>query len=172
MATVEIQRETPAWKGARLLKLTERSRTALEQLALVPGVHGACICDNRGAILGVLLAGTGDRSLYEHVALALTQCLAALERRSPIQEIELRFQRNLLVARDLGNALVVIICSPAVNPSLLRMALNVGTSPFQSDAALQESLARIAPSRAHTLGPEHLNAEDHALLRRAGLGLA
>lgn len=172
MATVEIQRETPAWRGARLLSLAAHSRAALEQLALVPGVHGACICDNHGAILGLLLAGVGDRRLYEHVGIALTQCLAALQGRSPIQEIELRFQRTLLMARDLGNALVIVICSPAVNSSLLRMTLNVGTSPFQSDAALQENLARIAPSRAHTLGPDHLNAEDRALLRRAGLGLA
>lgn len=168
MATIVTQLETPFWRGERLIVLKLRTHSALEQLALVAGVQGACLCDNHGAILGMLLAGTADRPLYERIALALTQCLAVLQTRSAIKEIELRVERKLLVARDLGNALIIPVCSPDVNLSLLRMTLNVATSAIEGDPKLQHSLAQAAPSRAYTLDQEHLDASARSLLKKTG----
>ena len=168
MATIVTQLETPFWTGERLVVLKLHTHGAFEQLALVAGVQGGCFCDNHGAILGMLLAGTGDRQLYERIALALTQCLAVLHTRSAIKEIELRVERKLLVARDLGNALLILVCSPDVNLSLLRMTLNVATSPIESEPKLQQSLAQAAPSRAYTLDQEHLDASVRSLLRKTG----
>jgi hypothetical protein len=172
MATIVTQEETPAWNGVRLVSLKQHSYSAFEQLALVPGVQGACICDNNGAILGMLLAGTGDRRLYERTGLTLSQCLVALQARSAIKEIELHYESKLLVARDLRNALIVVICGPDVNLPLLRMTLNVATSPLENDAELQRSLVQLAPSRAHTLSQKHLDASARNLLQKGGLRIS
>ena len=169
MATIVTQEVTPAWSGSRLARLKQRSQGIFEQLATVPGVQGACLCDNQGEILGMLLTATGDRRLFERIGLALSQCLAALSKLSPLTNIELRFERKLVIARDLGNALVVVLCSTAANTAVLRMALEVAANPFEGDADLQRDLRQVAPSRSSTLGREHLDASARHLLLKAGL---
>ena len=169
MATIVTQEATPAWSGSRLAHLRQRSQGIFEQLAMVPGVQGACLCDNQGAILGMLLTATGDRRLFERIGFALSQCLAALSKPSPLKTIELRFERKLVIARDLGNALVVVMCGTEANAPVLRMALEVAASPFEGDADLQRDLRQVAPSRSSTLGREHLDASARHLLLKAGL---
>ncbi len=172
MATIVAQEETPAWSGKRLQGLNRHSRGVFEQVALVPGVQGACLCDNYGRILGMLLAGTGDRRLYERIGIALIQCLVALQARSAMKEIELHCERTLLVARDLRNGLIAVVCSAEVNLPLLRMTLNVAISPLESDAELQRSLVQVAPSRLHTMGQRQLDASARSLLQKGGLRLS
>ena len=169
MATIVTQEATPAWSGSRLAHLRQRSQGIFEQLATVPGVQGACLCDNQGEILGMLLTATGDRRLFERIGLALSQCLAALSKLSPLTNIELRFERKLVIARDLGNALVVVLCSTAANTAVLRMALEVAANPFEGDADLQHDLRQVAPSRSSVFGREHLDASAQHLLLKAGL---
>ena len=169
MATIVTQEMTSAWNGARLRRLKQQSQGLLEQVAQMPGVHGACLCDNRGAILGMLLVATGSRRLFERIGLALTQCLAALGGQTAVKSLEVRLERKLVVARDLGHALLVLVCETEVNVSVLRMALDVATNAFETDAELQRGLAQAEPSRSVTLSPEHLDAPAQSLLQKAGL---
>jgi hypothetical protein len=169
MATIVTQEASPAWSGSRLARLKRRSQEIFEQMTTMPGVQGACLCDNQGAILGMLLTATGDRRLFERIGFALTQCLAALSRPSPLKNIELRFERKLVIARDLGNALVVVLCSTETSAPVLRMALEVAANPFEGDADLQRDLRQVAPSRSSTLGREHLDASARHLLLKAGV---
>lgn len=172
MATIVTQEPSPAWSGARLQRLRQRSQALLEELLQVPGLQGSCLCDNRGGLLGLLLSATGHRRLFERMALPLCQCFAALEGRLAVRSLELRLERKVVVARDLGQALLVAVCAPEVNLPVLRMALEVATHPFETDADLQKSLAQVEPSRSATLSPTALDATARALLQRAGLRIA
>lgn len=136
------------------------------------GVQSACIYDNHGALLGSLQAGTGDRRLFDHMGLALSQCFGALHARCACRDLEVLFERKAVVARDLGNALLAVVCSVDSNLPLLRMTLNVAAHPFEADAELQRGLKQAAFSRGRTLGGDHLDALAQSLLERAGVRAA
>jgi len=172
MATIITQDANLAWSGVRLALLKERCQAMFEQLARVAGVQGACVCDNHGVILGLLLAGVGDRRLFERIGLGLSQCLGALHARSAVIDLEVVFERKTVVARDLGNATLAVVCSADANLPLLRMTLNVAANPFEGDAELQRGLQQAALSRANTLSGEHLDALARSLLQRAGVRAA
>jgi predicted regulator of Ras-like GTPase activity (Roadblock/LC7/MglB family) len=172
MATIITQDANLAWSGVRLALLKERCQAMFEQLARVAGVQGACVCDNHGVILGLLLAGVGDRRLFERIGLGLSQCLGALHARSAVRDLEVVFERKTVVARDLGNATLAVVCSADANLPLLRMTLNVAANPFEGDAELQRGLKQAALSRGNTLSGEHLDALARSLLQRAGVRAA
>ncbi len=172
MATILAQEANLAWSGVRRVLLNQRCRQTFDELAQVRGVQGACVCDNHGAVIGMLLAGALDRRLFEQIGLALSQCLAAIHARSAVTDIELQYERKVVVAHDLGNALLVVVCNADVNLPLLRMTLNVAASPFEADAELQRALKQAALSRTNTLSQEHVNASDRSLLHKAGLRLS
>ncbi len=168
MANIVTQEASSAWSGGRLLRLKERCQGVLEQLAQVPGVDGACLCDNHGAVVGMLLPAGWNRRLFERIGLALCQCWAAMHARWPLKGCEVRFEGKVVVARDLGNALAVAVCGPDANLPILRMALNVAANPFETDAELQRDLAGAAPLRAKTLSRE-LDGPARTLLEKGGL---
>ena len=172
MATIITQEGNLAWSGVRLALLKKRCQAMFEELARVGGVQGACVCDNHGAVLGMLLAGAGDRRTFERIGLALSQCFGALQTRSAGRDLELVFERRAVVARDLGNAALAVVCGADANLPMLRMTLNVAANPFESDAELQRGLQQAAPSRANTLSGERLDALARTLLHRAGVRAA
>ena len=172
MATIVAQDANLAWSGVRLVLLNQQCRQLFQELVQVRGVQGASVCDNHGNSLGMLLTGAGDRRPFEQMGLALCQCLVALQGRSAVKELELHYERRLVVARDLGHALLVVWGSVDVNLPLLRMTLNVAASPLEADAELQRGLKHAALSRMHTLGPEYLDASARGLLQKAGLRLS
>ena len=170
--TIITQEANLAWSGVRLALLNERCRTMFEQLAGVAGVQGGCVCDNHAAVLGLLLAAEGDRRTFERIALALSQCFGALHARSAFKDLEVVFERRIVVARDLGNATLAVVCSENANLPLLRMTLNVAAGPFEGDAELQRGLKQAAISRGSTLTGERLDALAGRLLQRAGVRAA
>jgi predicted regulator of Ras-like GTPase activity (Roadblock/LC7/MglB family) len=172
MATIVPQDANLAWSGVRLVLLNQQCRKMLQELAQVRGVQGACVCDNHGAVLGMLLAGGSDRRPSEQLARALCQCLVALDAQSAVKELEFHYERRLVVARDLGQALLIVWCGVDVNLPLLRMTLDVAASPFEADAELQRGLKHAALSRMHTLGQEYLDVSARGLLQKAGLRLS
>jgi len=172
MATIVTQEASLAWSGVRLALLKERCQAVFEQLTRVAGVQGACVCDNHGGVLGLLLAGVGDRRMFERIGLALSQCFGALQARSAFRDLEVVFERKTVVARDLGNATLAVVCSADANLPLLRMTLNVAANPIEGDAELQRGLKQAALSRGSTLSEEHLDALARSLLQRAGVRAA
>ena len=170
--TIITQEANLAWSGVRLVLLKERCQAMFEQLARVAGVQGACVCDNHGVVLGLLLAGASDRHTFERIGLALSQCFGALHVRSAFRDLEVVFERKTVVARDLGNATLAVVCSDDANLPLLRMTLNVAANPFEGDAELQRGLKQAALSRGSTLSGDHLDVLARSLLQRAGVRAA
>ena len=172
MATITTQEANLMWSGVRLALLKERCQAMFEELARVAGVQGACLCDNHGVILGMLQAGVGDRSMFERIGLALNQCFGSLHARSAFSDLEVVFERKTVLARDLGNAVLAVVCSAGANLPLLRMTLNVAASPIESDGELQRGLKQAALSRASMLSGAHLDALARSLLQKAGVRAA
>jgi hypothetical protein len=107
--------------------------------------------------------------MFERIGLALNQCFASLHARSPFSDLEVVFERKTVLARDLGNATLAVVCGAGANLPLLRMTLNVAANPIEGDAELQRGLKQAALSRASTLSGAHLDALARSLLQRAGV---
>lgn len=158
MPFVIVQEANKVWSGAPLARLNQQTGALLKHVEDTPGVSGAFVCDNHGALLAARLDATMEqetRASLEQAGRWLAQILAAAELRGGrVKELELRYQQAGFLVRDLGNAFEVIKCITTVNWALLRMALNVSAVPFEKDAELQKSLSKIAPARTDTLQDE------------------
>lgn len=155
MPIVITQEANKVWSGPALTRLNQETGALLKQIEENPGVSVAFVFDNHGSLLAARCKSTPERHALEQAGRYLAQILAAVESRGgKVRELELHFDNADLMVRDLGNAFEVVECVPTVNWALLRMALNVSAPPFEKDAELQRSLARIAPTRAVTLFDE------------------
>ncbi len=153
---------------------TPKSVTALLQAVQNgPGVLGAFVADYRGTTLagvGAYFSVGQEWSTYDRISVCITQMAAVCQARSgQWKELEIRFTRVLFVVRDLGHALLVALCAPDVNPSLLRMSLNVATGPIEKDVPAQKALGAGIPSRLETLGEKYLSDTAWQLIRKTGL---
>lgn len=175
MANLIAQEISSVWSGARLKLLNEQTAALLNQIHPLAGVQEAVLYNNHGWMLGAVVAGPAtpsgaegslEKALYNQAGQYLAQVFAAFEQgRGRPKEIEMRFTRKELLARDLGNAFVAIRCAPGVDWAMLRLALNVAAARFEKDNALQESLRQVAASRLDVLS----EVKATALERRGGL---
>ncbi len=150
-----IQEANRFWSGASLARFNQQADALLTQIEANPGISGAFLCSNHGAVLAARLARTRERETLEAEGRWLAAILAAAEIRSGrVKEIELRCTQAGFLVRDLGNAFGVIMCAPGANWALLRMALNITAPPFQRDVELQKNLSKTAPARADALKDE------------------
>ncbi len=149
MPLVFAQQADRVWNGSALARLNRQTGAMLKQIEENPGVTGAFVCDNHGSLLGARFATTPAQDALEQAGRRLVQTLAVVELcGGRPKEVELRYDQAGLFVRDLGNAFGAVQCNPDANWALLRIAVNVSAAPFEKDAELQESLYRIAPTRA------------------------
>lgn len=169
MATVLKQELSSTWSGVRLINLNERCGQLLHEIEHVPGVQTACVHDNRGKVLGALVNADLDKGTYNRVGTEIAQCFAAFQARTGCRDLEFRFEKKLIYARDLGNAFLTVYCSPDASLSMLRMTVNVAAAPFEADPDLQKSLKQAAESKKDTLAPNYLDILGSQLVDKAKL---
>ncbi len=179
MANLIAQEISSVWSGARLKLLNEQMAALLNQIHPIAGVREAVLYNNHGWMLGAVVADppadrqsrdlqrdpagprgaapsgaedTLEKARYNQAGQYLAQVFAAFEQgKGRPKEIEMRFTRKELLARDLGNAFVAIGCAPEVDWAMLRLTLNVAAARFEKDTALQENLRQVAASRLDVL---------------------
>ncbi len=166
MANLIAQEISSVWSGARLKLLNEQMAALLNQIHPIAGVQEAVLYNNHGEVLGTIAEGHLEKALYNQAGQYLAQVFAAFEQgKGRPKEIEMRFTRKELLARDLGNAFVAIGCAPEVDWAMLRLTLNVAAARFEKDTALQENLRQVAASRLDALA----DVKATALERHGGL---
>jgi hypothetical protein len=115
----------------------------IEETWRVTGVRHVVVCDRHGISLGAHSELLEDSVLLDRVGILILQILGTIDKRSSKSiDVEAQFEHGAIVVRDLGNAFAVIVCSPKINWSLLRIALNVSVTKFTQDAQLQKALAQ------------------------------
>jgi len=169
MATLIKQELTATWSGVRLIRLNEQVGTLLNEIDHVPNVLSACVCDNRGKLLGALVNGAWDAGEFNLAGVAIAQCFAAFQSKTECRDLEFRFEKKWLYARELGNAFVVVFYPPEMNLALLRMTLNVAAATFAADPELQKHLTQVAASKRDTLAHTFLDILGAQLVEQGNL---
>ncbi|MEP7215021.1 MAG: hypothetical protein ABI782_02145 [Anaerolineaceae bacterium] len=114
----------------------------LQQFCDIPHVGGAFVCDNRGEVI-----------LSSHPAVLATVAMNAIGRevgRSLLAleasghgglRLDYAFDSWTLFARELGEALVFVVCEAGVDVARVRMTMEVTMNAWQNDSRAQKRLA-------------------------------
>jgi predicted regulator of Ras-like GTPase activity (Roadblock/LC7/MglB family) len=112
----------------------------LAEINGVPGVRGSFICDGRGEMI-VSAVATGLDAALDGVGREVTQTMAALEMIGEAKsELDFAYSRMRVVVHDLAKAVLIVLCEPNVDISLLRLTVNVVTTRLKGHSDIQAEL--------------------------------
>lgn len=71
---------------------------------------------------------------------------------------EFEFDTWRLVARDLGEGLLLVVCRPGVDSALLRMSADIAIAAWKADSRSQKRLTKRKAQRSQLLAQSQLDA--------------
>lgn len=113
----------------------------LKEINELEGVWGSFVCNNQAKVLASALPPSLNKSNVENIARHLVDLVSTGgETLQELQDVVIYFQQKRLFILDLQQAILVVICDPSVDVSLLRMTINILTTSWESDADVQKQL--------------------------------
>ena len=114
----------------------------LARLAGVTGVGGSFVCDHGGEVLESSNPAPLATATMQMIGRQIAQTHAALESADyAVHHIEFVYDCWRLLARDLGNAQLFILCEPGADMSLVRLTADVVATGWHADKGVQKRLA-------------------------------
>ena len=130
----------------------------LRQFCDIPHVGGAFVCDNRGDVIvssdPAVLASVAMNTIGREVGRSLLALEASGYRGLRMDFV---FDSWRLLARDMGEAIVFIVCEPAVDLATVRMTLDVAMNSWQNDSRARKRIASRRVERKQLLTPATLD---------------
>ncbi len=112
------------------------------------GVWGSLLCNNQAEIISSAPPTDINKAALENIT---RHCVELLSTSSlsvqGLMEVVIHFQQRKVFILDLEQAILIILCTPSIDISLLRMTLNVITSGWQTDSKIQKQLNDINVER-------------------------
>lgn len=113
----------------------------LNEIKSVQGVQGCFVADNAGQIFAkASVPGLDDRNLQEISRLCLETLVAVDQVEDQMTELDFSTLAATVLVRDHDSYILVIICDPDVNTSLVRLSINVVTSQWAEDKKIQRRI--------------------------------
>ena len=134
----------------------------LQQFREIPHVGGAFVCDNRGDVIV-----SSDPAVLATVAMSaigreVGRSLLALEASGHgCPRMDFVFDSWRLLAHDMGEAVVFIVCEPGVDVATVRMTADVVLNKWQKDSRVQKRLANHKVERKQLVAPAALDQNAH-----------
>jgi len=99
----------------------------LKDINAVVGVTGCFICNDEGQVLASALPELFDETILSIVGRTMAQTIAGLAtaRRRKIADIDLVYDQGRLIAKNLGEGCLCILCVRHINVPLLNLTANV-----------------------------------------------
>ena len=115
----------------------------IKEINELEGVWGSFICSNQAKIIASALPPEFNKSSSGNIARHAVELISTgSETIQELQEIAIHFQRRRLFIHDLQQAILVVICTPGVDISLLRMTINILITSWESDVEVQKQLKK------------------------------
>jgi len=118
----------------------------LKDINAVVGVRGSFVCNGKGQVLASTLPALFDQTILSTVGRTMAQTVAGLAtaRRRKIGDIDLVYDQGRLIAKNLREGCLCILCVRHINVPLLNLTANVTTKKLSSSL------------RAGEIGPEEV----------------
>lgn len=138
----------------------------IEQFAAIRHVGGAFVCDNAGEVVlsssPAVLATVTMNTIGREVARVLLALESAGHR---ADRLDLRFDCWRLLAHDMADAILFVVCEPEVDMSLLRMTTDVVVAAWENDPRARKRLAGHRKERKQLIAAASL---ERGVLRAPG----
>jgi predicted regulator of Ras-like GTPase activity (Roadblock/LC7/MglB family) len=111
------------------------------EITSIAGVRGCFICDNSGRVIAHSFGD--DRSMIRLGEVGREAILTAAVFGmigEAVGESDFTFAGGRLILRDLDRSLLVLLCEPRVEISMLRLTLNVAAAQLRDDGELRNRL--------------------------------
>jgi predicted regulator of Ras-like GTPase activity (Roadblock/LC7/MglB family) len=113
----------------------------LAEISAVARVIGSLICDNSGRVIASSFGADLDMTSIRDVAREVVQTAAILRAaREPAGELDFAYARSRVMARDMDDSVLVVLCDPLADIPMLRMTLNVAAAQLRDDPELGSRL--------------------------------
>ena len=114
-------------------------KEGLREINELVGTWGSLICNNQGEIIqGNTPPGLNKSTLENINRNVIGMFTSADESMQEVSEAVLHYSDKKLFCLDLGKAFLIVICTPSVDISLLRMTVNVILSRWEGDPKVQK----------------------------------
>jgi predicted regulator of Ras-like GTPase activity (Roadblock/LC7/MglB family) len=114
-------------------------KEGLREINELVGVWGSLICNNQGKIIQGKTPPELNKPALENINRNLIGMFnttdGSMER---VSEAVLHYSEKLLFVLDLEQAFLVVICTPSIDISLLRMTVNIILSRWDGDPKVQK----------------------------------
>jgi len=114
-------------------------KDGLREINELVGVWGSLISNNQGVIIQGNTPPGLNKSALENINRNLIGMFSSAdESMEGISEAVLHYTDKVLIVLDLKQAFLVVICTPSIDVSLLRMTVNVVLSRWDGDQKVQK----------------------------------
>ncbi len=118
-------------------------KEGLVEINQLVGIWGSLICNNQGEIiLGNTAPGVNKSALENINRNVITMFTSTSGSMQGFSEAVLHYSERKLFVLDLEEAFLIVICTPSVDISLLRMTVNVILSRWEGDSKVQKEFKK------------------------------
>ena len=118
-------------------------KQGLAEINELVGVWGSLICNNQGGLIDSAPPPEFNQAALENIARHSVELLSTgSESVQGLKEVVMHFQEKRLFILDLQQAVLVVLCTPHIDISLLRLTINVITSRWEEDSKVQKLLSK------------------------------
>jgi len=116
-------------------------KAGLQEINELGGVWGSLVLNNRGeVIVNAAPAGLNQDALANLTNQAVDLLSSAVESLPGLTETVIHYSQKKLFILDLKQVVLLVICTPSVDLSLLRMTVNVVVTNWGADPKIQKQL--------------------------------
>ena len=121
----------------------------LEDINAVLGVTGCFVCNKEGQVLASALPDLFDETILSNVGRTMAQTMAGLEtaRRQKVGDIDLAYSQGRVIAKNLREGCLCILCARNINVPLLNLTANLAVRK------LTERLKALSPTEMKVKAP-------------------
>ena len=125
----------------------------LQEICALEHVGGAFVCDNAGEVIVSSTPPVLATNTMNQISRAAAQTFGAMETaKKLVERLEFTYDTWRLFVRDIGPAMIVVVCQPAVDMAMLRMTVDMVTVGWRKDNNTQKRLSKKgAPPRKNLL---------------------
>lgn len=114
-------------------------KAGLQEINETIGVWGSLLCNNQGEIIENFSPPSLNRSTLENISRHTVELLSsAANDLAGLEEVVFHFRERKVLAIDLQQAVLIVICTPSVDIPLLRMSINVVLARWKGDSKVQK----------------------------------
>jgi predicted regulator of Ras-like GTPase activity (Roadblock/LC7/MglB family) len=113
----------------------------LNEINELTGVWGSLLCNYQAGVIASAPPADLNVSALENIARHCVDLMSpGNESVQDLQEAVVHFQQRKLFVLDLEKAILIVLCNPSIDISLLRMTINVMITRWKADSKIQKQL--------------------------------